>query len=582
MRRVAVSEAAAKGPCRRGAGAGTVAGVMVLGKARQATVQTALRRVRAAGRNVAARLPGRRPTWIVVELSGSYPARVRRRLFFGFPVPPELGWGEASLEQLQQDLDSLADAPWLEGVLFRVSDLRVDLATAFALRRAISGLRRAGKRTVAWLAQLDWTGYYVAAAAETVAAPESADVRIHGVGLSVTFLRDALARWGIRFEKIATGPYKSALDELVRQTMSEPQREQLEALLDSIEQQYVADVAADRGLDPAAVRQSIDRGLSTAETARGAGLIDHVAYEDELVSAEHKPLAESARFLSVRSRPFSEKRVAVIALTGIIVTGRSRRSPLLMPAMTSVMAGADSVVQCLRAAADDSQTAAAVLYVSSPGGSALASDLIWREVFRLRARMPVVAVAGALAASGGYYAMTAAHRIFVAPSTVTGSIGVLTGKLVLEDLYQRWGLSAERLQRGRYALVHDPAQPLSQDERDWLERANEEIYQRFVARVATGRRLDTTRVDELGQGRLWSGRDAVRHGLVDELGDVTTAVARAAELAGLSPLAASWNVRAPTDLLLPTPNDPTTLHRSLTPLLRERSLLLEPTLVAIA
>ena len=540
-----------------------------------------MHRLHAAGRHIASLVPGHRPQWVVVELSGSYPARIRRKPWFGLPLPAELGLSEPSLEELGRELESLGDAPWLEGVLLRIHDLRVDMATAYALRRAIAALRHTGKRTVAWLSELDHHSYYVAAAAETVVAPPSAELRLFGFGASVTFLRDALDKLGVRFEKLAIAEYKDAFDGLVRQTMSDGQREQLGALLDSIERQFAGDVAGDRRLGADDVRRAIAEGVSSAERARELGLLDRVAYEDELLGAEHRTLPEVERFLRVRSRPIGEKRVAVVTVQGLLVTGRSRRSPLALPAIGSMMAGADSIIQCLRAATDDEQTAAIVLYVNSGGGSALASDLLWHEVRRVGLRKPVVAVFGGVAASGGYYLAAGARRIVAAPGTITGSIGVVTGKLVLGELYRRWGLNSEQLKRGRFALLSHPARPLDDEERALLQRSSEEAYRRFVSCVAEGRGVSRERVNELGRGRIWSGADALGCGLVDELGDAERGIELAAELAGLPREAASWNVRAPAELLLPSPEDPSTLGRAFGTLLRERTLAIHPALVSV-
>jgi protease-4 len=216
-----------------------------------------------------------------------------------------------------------------------------------------------------------------------------------------------------------------------------------------------------------------------------------------------------------------------------------------------------------------------VLFVDSPGGSALASDLVGREVRRLREKKPVVAVMGAVAASGGYYVVTHASRIIAAPTTITGSIGVLTGKLVVEDLFARWGLHAEQIRRGRYALLLDPAKPLGEDERALLRRANEEIYDRFVARVAEGRGLPAERVREIARGRIWAGADAVKLGLIDELGDLELGLARARALAGLCPDAPVWEVEPSDDLVLPVQSVDALLDAA-TPLLRETSWLVVP------
>jgi protease-4 len=188
---------------------------------------------------------------------------------------------------------------------------------------------------------------------------------------------------------------------------------------------------------------------------------------------------------------------------------------------------------------------------------------------------------GAVAASGGYYLAAGARRIVAAPGTITGSIGVVTGKLVLTDLYRRWGLNAEQLQRGRFALLTHPSRPLDAEERALLERSNQEAYQRFVSCVAAGRRMSSERVNELGRGRIWSGADAHGCGLVDELGDVRRGIELAAELGGIPPKAAAWNARAPAELLLPSSDDPTTLGRALGSLLRERTLAIHPALVSV-
>jgi len=187
-----------------------------------------------------------------------------------------------------------------------------------------------------------------------------------------------------------------------------------------------------------------------------------------------------------------------------------------------------------------------------------------------------VAVMGAVAASGGYYVLTHASRVIAAPTTVTGSIGVLTGKLVLDDLFARFGVNAEQIRRGRYALLHDPARPFAEDERALLRRGNQEMYDRFVARVADGRRLSAERVHEIARGRIWSGTDALRLGLVDELGDLHTGLERARELGGLDPDAATWDVEAPDELLLPATADAATLQAIASPLLRETGWMVLP------
>lgn len=537
----------------------------------RAWVAPALTTIRAGIKNLLASLPGDRPERIVVDLSGSFPARAPRRPPPWLPLPPELAMTATSLEELAKDIESLADATWLRGVTFRVHDLAVGPATAWALRRAVGSLASAGKDTTAMLNDVSMMGYYVASAAREIVAPPCADVNLRGFGLNLLFARDLLDKIGVRFEKLQVAEYKSAFDGLVRSAMSDAQREQLDAILGAIEERFVSDVAASRGKKREDVRALLDEGATSASRLAELGFVDRVAYEDEILNDDAATIDACARMLPVRA-PKGAKRVAVVSLAGAIIPGRSRRSPLF----GGGAAGSETVIQTLRAAANDPLTGAIVFHIDSGGGSAMASDLIGREVERVGRLVPVVAVMGDVAASGGYYVATHARKILAAPFTITGSIGVLTGKLVLEGLYERLGVRAERVSRGRFAHLFDPSKPFTDDERASLEKANKEIYQRFLARVAAGRNKTTEEVDAIAKGRVWSGADARALGLVDELGDVAAAIERAAELAGLPRGAPSYNVRAPAELLLPTADDPTTLVRLAAPLLRERSLLLSP------
>jgi protease-4 len=502
----------------------------------------------AGAKNSRQLFPGERPRWVVVELHGHLAPRPEKRRFFGFALPSGIAPQNPSLDALVESLDALGRASWLTGVVLRFEGWSADPATAYALRRAVSALRGAGKRVVAFLTSIDSGAYYVASAANEVVAPESADVGLHGAGVSVTFMREALAKLGVRFEKLAIDEYKNAFDNLVRDEMTAPHREQLEVLLQRIEEHTHDAIASSRGIAPEAVRALVDEGITSAERAREAKLLDRVAYEDEIVGEGHATLAEAERFLGTRVPPLGGGRVGIVAITGGIVPGRTRRVP---SPLGSSMVGSETVVRALRTAGADASTKAVVLFVDSPGGSALASDLIGREVRVLRDKKPVVAVMGAVAASGGYYVLTHASRVIAAPTTVTGSIGVITGKLVVDELFARWGLKSERVQRGRFALMMDPAAPLTEDERALLRRANDEIYARFVARVADGRRLSVERVRELARGRVWAGTDALAHGLVDELGDLETGLARARELAGLPANAPAWEVEPRQGLVLP-------------------------------
>jgi len=533
---------------------------------------TILKNLGIALSNALTNLPGERPPWLVIPLSGGYPARTRHRRLTEFP--PDVKPPEASQEALVALVRELGLAPWLTGVIFRLDELRLDFATAYALLNILKLLREAGKETVAYATQFDLGSYYLASAASQIAAPESAEFDLRGLSLETLFMRDALARLGIAADKIAIGAYKSAGDQFVRQELSEAAREQLSALLSSFERTVLQRIADGRKVSFETVKGWIDQGVTSAVTAQRLGIIDRVAYEDELMPRQAAPLAAGVRFLRRTPLPVGEKRVAVISLEGIIVPGKSRRTPFPLPLIGDQQAGSETLLAAFRLAERDVSTAAIVFYVDSGGGSALASDLIWREVKRVGVKKPVVAVMGSVAASGGYYVLTSARHIVAAPTTVTGSIGVLTVKFVLEQFYAQYGLQPEALSRGRFAQLYSANQPFSPEERELIAHYIGEVYQRFVARVAEGRGLSKETVDALGQGRVWSGEDALARGLIDQLGDITSGLARAKALAGLHPEAPVWNVRAPARLLLPTSADPTTLQRALGPLLREQALLL--------
>ncbi len=522
-----------------------------------------------------AALPGERPRWLVLELTGSFPARRKKRRLFS----PDALLGKervVSQEELEAHVTALLAADWLEGVVVRLHELRVGLATGYAVRRQLERLRAGGKRVVVTATMLTDSDLYVASAADELVVPESAEFFVNGMAVTSTYMAEFLDRYGVRVEKLAIREYKSAMENLVRRDMSEGQREQLDALLDSVQRTFLEQVADGRGRDPEEVRAWVDAGVTSAASAQAAGMVDRLAYEDELLGAEHKPFAAGARFLPVPVRPPQPGRVAVVSLEGAIVTGKSRKPPVPLPVFGEAMAGSETLVRALRAAGKDPNTEAVVFHVDSGGGSALASDLIWREVKLLAARLPVVAVMGEVAGSGGYYVLTHATKVVAAPTTITGSIGVLSAKFVMEGFNERYGFNPETLKRGRFADLNSSARGYDDEERALVERYMGEIYERFVARVADGRGLDPERVNEIGRGRIWSGADALELGLVDELGDVASAVALAKRLANLPDDAPVWNVTPPPKHVLPLAQDGEALLRAVAPLLLERGLLMTP------
>jgi protease-4 len=473
-----------------------------------------------------------RPTWVVLDLHGAYPERQPSN-----PIQALLNRAE-TLESLEARVEKLRGADWLHGVLVRVSEFSASPTTAHAIR-GILGRLAADKRVVAFLPQLTMTALIAASGANEIAAPESADVLVPGFAAEPTYLGEFLKKSGIEFENLRIREYKAALTRFSQDHMDEANREQLTAYLNGMETAWARDLSAARGVSEETARVWLSGDLTSARAALDAGLITKVAYEDELVGPGTRPLAAVLDLL-LPKKPGNPKagRVAVVSVVGTIVTGKSKNNPLPLPLLGGPQAGSDTVVAALRHAKQDKQTKAIVLYVNSGGGSALASDLIWREI--ATSEKPVVAVMGEYAASGGYYVLTHAKHVVASPYTLTGSIGVVSGKPVMREFNARHGLKPEPVGRER-ALMYTASRPFSDEEREHVKRGIAEVYERFVSRVAEGRKLSAERVNEIGRGRIWSGLDALDLGLIDELGDLHTAVMRARELAGLPHDAPTWN-----------------------------------------
>ena len=539
-----------------------------------ATAVTSVRNGAIRLRNAIAKvLPGDRPGWVVLELTGPFrPRKSKRKLL----SPDTLMGKELTLtqEELEALVSALLEAEWLEGVVVRLQDLALDWASAYAVRRQLERLREGGKRLVVTANHLRDLEYYVATVGHEIVVPDSGEMNVNGMALTSTYMADFLARFGMSVDKLAIREYKSAMDNFARSSMSEGQREQMTVLLESIHQHFLRTTAAGRSQDPAAVRSWVDEGVTSATQAAEIGMVDRVAYEDEFISKDHKPLAAAAQFLTRPVRSTAPGRVALVSLEGNIIPGKSRKPPVPLPLFGDRMAGSETLVSALRAAGKDKRTKAVVFHVDSGGGSALASDLIWREVKLLAARMPVVAVMGAVAGSGGYYVLTHATKVLAAPTTITGSIGVVSLKPVMEEFNRKYGFNPETLKTGRYANLYSSAQPWDDEERALVSRYMEDVYDRFVTRVAEGRGLSKERVNEIGRGRLWSGQDAIEVGLVDELGDVGNAIDLAKNLAGLPANAAVWNVQAPQKYVLPVGTDAESFMATLAPLWKERAVLM--------
>jgi protease-4 len=454
----------------------------------------------------------------------------------------------------------------------RLGGRSMGLAAVQELRRAITEFAEAGKTTIAWAESFGEFSagnvqYYLATAFEKIWLQPSGDLGLTGIAVERLFLRGLLDKVGADFQVAKRHEFKSAAEQLTETGFSAPARQETERMTASITEQLVQAIAERRGISRDKVGELVDAGPYLAGRAQAEGLVDQLGYRDEVYAEARKlagpdaavlylgryqrskALAERARSTVTKLPGSREPGIALIYATGAIRRGRSGRGVLTGGAM-----GSDTIAGAIRAAVRDEHVRAILLRVNSPGGSYVASDTIWREVVRARAGgTPVVVSMGDVAASGGYYISMAADHIVAQPGTITGSIGVLTGKPVAGAALGRAGITSDRITQGAHAAMFSQLEPFSAEEwalvNDWLDH----IYADFTGKVATGRGMTPEQVHEVARGRVWTGADALAHGLVDELGGIDRAAAIARRRAGLpatAPLRAFPRVR-PIDRLRP-------------------------------
>lgn len=475
---------------------------------------------------VARRIAGRSRagTYLLVEVDGRVEEVIGRAGWW--PPRPRPA---VSLYALREIVDEAARDGRVRGLLLVVKAFHGGFAKAASLRAVIERARAAGKSVVVHLPLGGGTkeAYFAAAADRVILGPAAALAPV-GVLASARYVRGALDRAGIVPEVHARGRYKTAAERIERTAMSNAQREQLDAVLDGVHGELVRAIADGCGVDEARARAIVDGAPYVGEEAVAAGLADDVAYDDEVPArlaaggAKPPPVRHAASWLRARTalRPRALRSPAVIAVVRVhgTIAGGAGFAPL------GPMAVDERVISAVRIARANPFVRGVVLHVDSPGGSALASDRIHHELVQLAKEKPLVACMGDVAASGGYYVAVAAHEIVARPSTITGSIGVIAARIVLEPLLERLGVVTQVLQRGAHARLLDPFLPLGADERMAVDREIEHIYRAFVGIVAAGRRRSPEDVESLAQGRVWTGADAHARGLVDRLGGLEDAL----------------------------------------------------------
>jgi protease IV len=469
------------------------------------------------------------------------------------PVSALLTIRRTRLADLLEGLKRAKTDDRVRALVVKVGGSRIGLAKIQEIREAITDFRQSGKLTVAWAETFGEfvrgnLPYYLATGFDRIYLQPSGTLGVTGVAVEQVFLHDALEKLGIDFQSAKRYEYKSAADQLTETGFTGPAREAAQRLTESVAEQLAAAIADGRHKTQEEARGLLGRGPFLAQQALDEGLVDALCYRDEVYDQVRKEAGLDATLLYLQryqrthaltdlprrvqslQKMQHERFVAMIYAQGPIRHGRSGRGP----GPGSGGMGSDTVSAALRAAAADERARAIVLRVNSPGGSATASDVIWREVVRVRAAgKPVVVSMGDVAASGGYFISAPADVIVTQPGTITGSIGVILGKPVLREMFGRAGVNTDTVAEAENATMFSASRPFSDAEWERINVWLDAVYEDFTKKVADGRRLSLDRVHELARGRVWTGADAVANGLADETGGMHDAIAIARKRAGL-------------------------------------------------
>ena len=484
-----------------------------------------------------------------IAIEGELPESPGQMTLFG-----DLG---VDLRKTIARLDKAAEDEQIDGVLLEIGMPMVARGKTNELRAAIGRVKASGKKVYALLESATGSQYLLASACDEIVMPEPGVVLVPGVYAEFSYLKEMLNKVGIEADMMHVGDSKGAAESLMRNDMSEPVKQNLTAMIDDVYDQLVTTIAGDRELKIDEVEAIIDRGLLTVTQAHAEHLIDRVAYPDQFraqLQEEYEadelvyvinygkkkvdtdfsgPMGMIKLFKTIigggsQSDGDNGPTIAIVYAVGPISSGKNQASPLGGQTM-----GSETIVKALQQAGDNEDVKAIVLRIDSPGGSALASDLIWRATQTID--KPIVASMGDVAASGGYYIAMGADRILAEPGTITGSIGVVGGKLTWGGLYEKIGVSSEVISRGKNSGIFSMTEKFSDTQREAIVAMMEDIYRQFTTKAAAGRDLPLEELEALAGGQVYTGRDAKRNGLVDELGTLQDAIRVAKELADLDP-----------------------------------------------
>jgi protease IV len=461
-----------------------------------------------------------------------------------FPYQPSGGFlgsrGESYLHLLGR-LERAAEDPAVKGLVLHLDATPFSYAQVEELRGVLEGARQRGKPIVAYLDRASSSAaYLLACSADKIFVHPAGGLELIGISAELQFFRGTLDLVGVKPQVVRRAEFKSAMEGFTNAESSDENREQMNALLDDLSGYLVKSIATSRGKSEDEVWELIDGAPYTPQEAVDKGLADGIAYPQDLeehykgIFAGGYNLDESYRVADDTEGWRGPRELAVIYVAGEIVAGMSRPPGLFGGGNAT---GSDSIVAAIEAARRDPAVKGVLLRVDSPGGSAFGSDEIWREIERLKEDKPIVVSMGGLAASGGYWVSMNATAIYAESTTITGSIGVISGKFSLEDLYDKIGLKYEVYNRGRNAAMYSLSKPWDDVEMAAVDRMVGETYKSFKKKVGEGRSMDESTVDTVARGRVWSGAAGKARGLVDEIGGFPQALERLKKEAGISPKA---------------------------------------------
>ncbi len=467
------------------------------------------------------------------------------------------GTDNSSLMSMVKRLNKARDDNKVRSVLLRIKGAALGRGQLNEIREAISGVRKNGKMVYAQMEMGTPAEYLVACACDKIMMPESGILIVPGVRAEVTFYKNMLDKLNVKADMMQVGDFKGAAEPMTRNSMSEPFRKQLDSVLADYYNQMVNLIATDRSLGEDTVKELIDQAIFTADAAKEAGLIDIVDYEGawdkellagskdhelamledygkKKVDTDFSGMGGFLKMMEIFSggkkssrKSKQDKKIAVVYAVGAITSGASSNSPMGGQTM-----GSDTIVEALAKADDDEDVAAIVLRVDSPGGSALASDLIWNKIQEIE--KPVIASMGNVAASGGYYISMGCDKILAEPGTLTGSIGVVGGKIVIGGLMDKVGITTDVIAYGKNSGMFSGSEPFSKESRELMKSYMDETYQQFTEKAAAGRGMKIEKLKSLAGGRVWTGLQAKENGLVDEIGTLREALKAAQKMAKLS------------------------------------------------